>query len=162
MVVHRVKILLWSGAGSLALACGATVALGWMWPYAVEMPTDHGPVSAASTENGSGLVVPPLSWFEPIWAMNLRRPLYDQPQPVTSVARPVKKAPPPLPIRLAGTVVEPGRSVAMFITAGGKIELKGEGDTVGEAEVLSIGQDGATVRYRGKRIELTLDQEGQR
>ena len=56
-------------------------------------------------------------------------------------------------------MVEPGHSIAMFITKKGKIELKGIGEKIDSAEVLEITTTGVSLRYHGKVIDLSLEKE---
>lgn len=88
-----------------------------------------------------------------VWDLNLQRPLYDSPPPAAPKSE--AKQPSPLSAQLAGTVVEPGHSVAMFVS-NGKIELKGIGDKIDQAEVLTITLDGVSLRHHGKEIDLKL------
>jgi len=96
---------------------------------------------------------PPLKDFAKLWQIELRRPLYDPPPPPKVVKQnkkdPLKKRrrkndADPAGMRLVGTMLESGRSIAIFTDSSGKVDLKGEG------EQLDL-SPGATV----DRIELT-------
>ena len=101
---------------------------------------------------------PALSSFESLWSLELQQPLYGT---LVRVAAKPPSAPAPLllGVRLAGTAVEPDRSVAMFITPEGRIELRGVGEKIESAEVLAIHTDSVSVRHAGKVIDLTIEWE---
>ncbi len=65
-------------------------------------------------------------------------------------------APAPLDLQLAGTIIEQGRSLAVFAGRDGKVELKGVGEVFRGREVLRIEQDRVNVRYNGEQVTLTL------
>lgn len=81
-----------------------------------------------------------------VWSKQLRRPLYDPPPPPP----PKKKPPPPLGVSLLGTILEPGNSRAIISSAGGKVEYKRVGDSIGPtdspAEIIEILGDSVVVR----------------
>lgn len=62
------------------------------------------------------------------WTRRLRQPLYDPPPPPPPAV--VAEAPRPIPVRLVGTVIEPGNSQAFVRQASGTVELKRIGDQV--------------------------------
>lgn len=155
------RFLLWCGAAVLVLASVGTIAVAWVRPYGASPPTNPHPSDATHPSNTPVQPLPELSAFERAWNLDLRRSLYDQPVPVAM--KPAKRQTPSrLSARLAGTVIEPGHSVAMFITPGGKIELKSVGETMGAIKVLDITPEGVSVLHRGKKIDLLLDQGKQR
>ena len=96
---------------------------------------------------------PALASFEAVWDLDLQRPLRDVP-----VAEESEPAPPP--IRLAGTLIDRSQTMGVFLTSGGRQEIKGVGQVVEGVEVLSIREDGATVRYQGRILELALAKGG--
>jgi len=159
MNTQQIKTTLWFTCGALLFASAVTIVWGLCSPYGVV--DTHAPPSTRMGDFAEGPRThrPVLATFGSVWNLNLRRPLYDQPARVA--AKPTPKTP-ALPARLVGTVIEPGRSVAMFITKAGKIELLGIGETVGNMEVLAITHESATVRHASRTIELTVEQEGRR
>jgi predicted lipoprotein len=68
--------------------------------------------------------------------------------------------PPPLALRLSGTVVEPGRSRAVMIGSDGKSQLRAIGDVVDGAELIDISADSVTVKYLGNPVVLKPDKGG--
>lgn len=62
--------------------------------------------------------------------------------------------PPPLALKLSGTVVEAGRSRAVMIGADGKSQLRGVGDLVDGIELIDISADSVTVQYLGNPVVL--------
>lgn len=154
MKTRTIRIILWGTAGGFLWATISSVAIAYLLPYE-EVPTQTARSSdpshtTAAIENQS----PDLAQFTKAWSLHLQRPLYDSPAPNTPTSP--AKQPKVLSARLAGTVVEPGHSVAMFVS-GGKIELKGIGDKIDQAEVLTITSTGVSLRHRGKEIDLKLE-----
>lgn len=161
MNIRRTKLFLWYTTSGLILTTAVVVATASLRPYDVpnvNVAPEPLPTEDPSQQQEAGL--PALSTFRKIWTLNLRRSLVDT--PVTTQTKNTKKPISPLAARLAGTVVESGHSIAMFITPNGGIELKGVGEKVGDAEILGITQTGASVRYHGDVIDLTLENKKQR
>jgi hypothetical protein len=107
--------------------------------------------------------LPPLAELEALCQQDLRRPLYDAPPPVP-IAAPPPPPPAPLPFKLAGTVIEPGRSQALLQMADGRIQLNRVGDTVGgpaaginTAQILQIDRDNITLMYHGRQQVLNIE-----
>lgn len=96
--------------------------------------------------------LPSLAAFEPLTQLQLNRRLYDPPPP----APPPPAPPPPLTVTLAGTIVEPGRNRAMFITRGGEYELKAIGETADGAEILAIDESSVRLRHHGEEVTLEV------
>ncbi len=162
MTAHRLRSCLWATASVFTL--GSVVLWVGVWWYPYETPGTEVGHTAISTDASEVHVAafPPLSSFQSVWGLDLRRPLYDQPAaPVAAARRPAVKRGPPLRVKLAGTVVEPGRSMAMFITKAGKVELKAIGERVDGAEVLDITQENVSMRYSGRTVDLKLQKKGQ-
>lgn len=160
MNIQRTKLYLWCTTASLILATITVVATASLWPY--DTPTAQNnvvPTHRNDTSKPVAVSLPALATFGKIWSLNLRRPLVDKPVSTQAAAKKSSKPARPLSARLAGTVVEPGHSIAMFITKNGKIELKKVGEKVGDAEILEITPIGASVRYHGKVIDLALEKE---
>jgi hypothetical protein len=94
-----------------------------------------------------------------VCGMDLRRPLYDAPSPPPAAGA---AAPPaaPMAVRLVGTIVEPGHSMAVFQKPDGSFELCAQGESVADAggavAVTAINQDKVTVQYLGQTQELAL------
>lgn len=129
------------------------MAMAYLWPYAdVPIEVTQSPV-LSGTVTDTKEPCPGLDQFEALWALNLQQPLYGASVPVTPTTP--AKQPMPLSVRLAGTVVEPGHSVAIFVS-GGKIILKGVGDQIDQAEVLTITAHGVSLRHRGKEVDLNM------
>lgn len=159
MNIQRTKLYLWSAACGLMLATVGVGATASLWPY--DIPTlqnNSAPARRSSESQQKTVSLPPLSTFGQVWSLNLRRPLIDEPKVAPTPAKKRSKPTPPLSARLAGTVVEPGHSIAMFITKNGKIELKGIGEKVGGAEVIEITSTGVSLKYHEKVIDLALEQ----
>ena len=88
--------------------------------------------------------------------LDLRRPLHDPPPP----ASPPMHTDPPLNIRLAGVVLEIGHNQALIAIPDGSVQLKGVGESVGDALIQDIGKDHIMVRYLGHSQIVSLSKEG--
>ena len=152
MHVRRVRITLWLLAVALTGASVVTVILGAALPYvkAEAPPTSN--IDAHQADKGHESPAIALSAFARLWDVNLRRPLYDSPTPAKTLPKP--KPPAPLNMRLVGTMIEPGHSMAMFITKGGRIELRRVGQTVAQAKVVTIQADRVKLMYHGREHTL--------
>jgi hypothetical protein len=106
------------------------------------------PARAATT-------APSLSDFEPVFALDLRRPLIDAPK--TDPAADELTADSPLSVRLTGTIIEPGHSVGIFSTGLTKTVIRHVGEEVNGVEVLELTSDSATLRYQGQLRQLKLE-----
>ena len=139
---------------ALSAAVGAIAAClaGWLLPYSHPRIT---PVRPIVNPQRSGQQIPPLSAFDTVVRLDLRRPLSD-----VAVLEEKNIAPPP--VRLTGTIVEPGEgnSKAIFQTNDGQIELKSVGDKAGGADILEINEESVTLLYHGRKITLQRQQEG--
>ncbi len=152
----RIRSMLWGAAGLLSVGSVAVVLGAWRWPYAVPQGQDAllslQPIDAIPAPPRS---LPPLSEFEPVWKIRLR----SAPASISG-SRALTQAPQSplgLPLRLAGTVVEPGHCFAIFITSVGKIELKKIGETVADAQVLEISDGSVSLSYRGQTVNLPME-----
>lgn len=97
---------------------------------------------------------PTLQQLRALGLLELRRPLRDPP--------PIVVTAPPLSAKLVGTIYDanqPKFSMAIFILAGNKQATFFAGQTfndpAGQVTVESVGDQTATVTYRGKTRELT-------
>ena len=156
MSVQRTRLLLRGIAMVLLLSSVDLIAWAFQSPVALDDQASDLVAANRSAAHQAKLVrSPPLNDFAKFWLTELRRPLYDPPPAPKEAKTDNKKDSPQkrrrhksVPetggLRLVGTMLEDGRSMAVFTDASGKIELKG----VGEALELSPGT-------RVDRIELT-------
>lgn len=157
---RTISMLSWT-TGVLFVAAVAVPILAVVWPLespAESSPSSPGPKPAFSSTSGPspGSDSKEALRFDAVWGLDLRRPLFDG-AAVNVASRP------PLAVKLAGTILEPGRSQAMFTVpgAGGPTtEFKGVGDKVGGAEVVEITATTATVLYYGERVVLRAESGG--
>ncbi len=144
--------MLWGSASALLAFAVAIMAWALFAPYDQQsVLREAGQVGAASRPTASSRL--PLSSFAAVWELDLRRPLVDK--PVMARVSPAT-APAPLDLQLAGTIIEQGRSLAVFAGRDGKVELKAVGEVFRGREVLRIEQDRVNVRYNGEQVTLTL------
>ena len=146
---------------ALWLASATILLLGAAASYRIaSAPLGLPPASAAAPATRDAGQEPSIdeprpSAFEPELKRDLRRALYDPPPPAPPPA-PAPAPKPPLPVGLAGTIVEPGHCKAMLVTGDGHTELRGVGQRLGEVEVLSIEEKKVTVRFNGDVVELKV------
>ena len=138
---------------SIAFVAGGVACL----LIAAIAPLDHAEISPAAkiTAKPHATTAPSLSDFEPIFAMDLRKPLVDPPK--TDPAADALTEDSPLSVRLSGTIIEPGRSVAIFSTGLTKTTIRQVGQEINGAEVVSIESDTVTLRYQGQLRQLKLE-----
>jgi hypothetical protein len=141
----------------MTIAAAGVLVMAWVMPYAEA--EDAGGVVTMSrkhkqqTANEPMVVTIPAAG-DPVWGTPLRRPLVDPPKAETMTA--VKTTAPPLTVKLTGTVIEQGRSLAMFITAVGKVELKGVGEIINGAKVTEITDAGVRLEHNGRAVMMAL------
>jgi hypothetical protein len=158
MTNMQIRLGLHAAAGVLLCAAVATVVLSLALSYAQVPDADAQAIQPISQDRPLKTLAP-LSAFEVVWKLDVRRPLYDA-APVAVAKTP----PPPLTFKLAGTVIEKNNSYAMFATSDGKTELKIGGEKVGGAggvggaEVLKIEDGAVTLRYYEQTINLKVQQ----
>lgn len=157
MKLHRTRRVLWAASAAFAALAGLVVYLALFVP--LDQPQSAMPPNNRNSPSDHGTPPEPtLASFEPHLKLDLRRPLHDPPPAPPPVAPQVAK--PVLTVKLAGTIVEPGHSKAMLVTADGRTELKGVGQKSGDAEILSIEEKKITVRFHGEVVELKVASEG--
>lgn len=143
----------------MALALNATMACAIVAAVVlaiqpVDAIPDVQPSTAATLAPKEQAAAPSPSDYDVIAEANFYRPLFDEappPPPTTNIA------PPPLPVRLIGTVVESGFSYAMFRTVGGETRMVGIGETVDGVQVVSLTEKSATVLFSGQTLTLPVD-----
>ncbi len=137
-------------AAAIVAACVAAVA-----PLRAERDADGAGAGRSGNPGGDARLVGPREAYAVISKRDIRKPLYD--------ARPAAapKAPEPkFAARLLGTVTDPGYSAALFRTADGKEQFVSVGETLAGGKVTAIAECEATVEFGGKRIVLTVEDEG--
>jgi hypothetical protein len=83
----------------------------------------------------------------------LQQPLLDSPAPATDA--PVVAPAVPLP-PLIGTIVEPGRSVALVQIPDATISFKHVGDTIADARIVAIDMTSMTVVRQGQTVSVRM------
>lgn len=134
-----------------------------LWPCGVaEAPKNLTVNTTRGTVSHQLVAARGLNEFEPLWNRRLQQPLgasaTKQVDLKPTIAEPLVT---PLTIRLLGTVVEPGRTLAMFSTGPAQIEFKGVGQAIGSGmervEVVEIYRRQAVVRFRGQLIKVAIE-----
>jgi hypothetical protein len=96
-------------------------------------------------------------------ARDLRRPLFAPEPTVEQAEKPEPRPQPrrPMSAQLVGTIVEPGRSMAVFRMSDGSFELCGTGESIedpgGEVKVRNIEPYEVTVNYASQTRTLTIE-----
>ncbi|MEM9109980.1 MAG: hypothetical protein AAGC72_08140 [Planctomycetota bacterium] len=140
------------------IIAGVFVVRWALLPVEMNASETHTPAGQARQQDIRGASdLPPIQAFETAWSLQLQRPLYDPPPVVQDKPPP----PPPTPpsVRLAGTVVEPGRSVAFLRDRSGSTRVVQVGQVVDGAELLSIEDQHVSVRFEAYDWQLTVDKE---
>ena len=145
------KRLLWAVNAVLAAAVSLAAAV-MIWPLDEAAPSASWEEPAAITRT-AGTQIEPMSKYAAIHRRDLRKPLFDV-VPTTSAKT---RTLPPLKVRLTGTAVEEGFSLAMFHTASGELKMVGVGESIEGAEVISITDRSVTLRYGERPVTLTIE-----
>lgn len=159
------------GLYALTAAFGLGTAAELLWGLVVFDPQVPVPdriraaPAAARNEAAPEETVPERSEFAPLWETRLRPPLYEpqRPQPENGAEEPERD---PLNVKLAATMIEPGRSFAVFRLPGPKIQVRGVGEAVGRAPrtatLLEVRPDRVVLSYGDRRMTLQLERPGGR
>lgn len=157
MTVRTQRRLLWL---TTALTLGVS---GWVaWRTFTIKPTAQQADAAAT----SGAIVEPVlladrhpvtaDQLQPYWSRPLRRPLYDPPP--KKEEKP-KFVPPPLKVKLLGTIMEPGNAQAILMTSNGEVVMQRAGDTVEGAVIQEVTSTAIKVLYHDQTLDLKVSEE---
>jgi hypothetical protein len=144
-------------AANASLAVALIACLAWaILPANVDISPQTGGLSTAPA--GPMRAESPLSAndYSIIYQIDLRQPLVDPPP---AAAPAPTQAQVTVPVRLVGTVVEPGFSYAMLRNSAGEVKTVGVGESVDGVEVVSIVPGSAVVRYSGQTATLKVEVE---
>lgn len=147
---------LWAAAVVLAGAAALVAAWAIRAPHDRRAAAEVDDVARAVRQRSPEPQSLPLSAFEAVWDLKLQEPLFPSASAAKTAA--FQPPPPPLGLKLIGTIIEPGRSLAMLSAANEKAELKCVGEEYGGAEILVIEQDRVMARYNGRSVTLELQQ----
>ena len=153
---------------SAALCLAASGAL-WTWGFwPAPSPAEDPSTRRMSRPRSTHLTAaPPLDELRKLGRTRLRRPLVDPPAPPKKAQVVPKKAPRPvvrrqprIEHRLVGTVLEKGKSTAIFIDRSGNIAIKEEGDELtgspSGARVVRIELNAVTLSLGGQQLTLAM------
>jgi hypothetical protein len=150
---RRINLILRTLA--VAMTAGAIGALAWAFLSPVKVDTDSAGLRrmapAASAPAADSL--PPLASFEPIWKLDLRKPLDGAPAaaPLARQAAATAPANNGIPITLVGTI---GDSLALVRTADGAVEVKAVGESAAGAKIVSVRPSQIDVEFAGQVVTL--------
>ena len=172
MSAQRLRWLLRSAAVLLLLASVAVV----VWAVNSPQTSDDAnpafaPAKRASAARTKLIHSPSLADFAEVWGKQLRRPLYDPPPvsapPKRNAARNPQKHRPKDGqvtvggVKLVGTMMEDGRSKAIFMNSNGAIDVKGDGETLAFAAGIRVDRielQRVTISNDGRLTTLQLPQ----
>jgi hypothetical protein len=125
-------------AVSIALLLAAAIAvLSAVWPAGPESLAGTGAAAPRRKPAAAPVASPALDELAAVWDRRLQGPLHDTPQamPMEEVILPVEEQPAgdsadPAVVTLVGTMREEGRSLAIFLRPGGRIDIKQAGESI--------------------------------
>ena len=155
-LTHRSRRrLLCSFAFLFASGTVGVVLYGFIAPLAVHISEQE--AKPAMEPNHPPLVaLPLLNAFASAYQRDLRRPLFD---PEIVPTPPQKR--PPLSLTLLGTAVEDGHAQGVFRDKSGRTRLATVGESLEGAEILSIDDGSALVKFLGETIRLSVPSKGE-
>ena len=168
MSVQRTRLLIRGAATVLLLSSAALLAWAFQSTAAVDDQADRLATRRAASKKTKLVGSPPLKDLAKVWQIELRRPLYDPPPPpkeekAKKKDRTKKRGRDALAdgggLRLVGTMLENGRSMAIFTDATGKVDFKGVGETLelspgARVDVIELMQ--VTISEQGRATVLQL------
>ena len=151
--IRQLRIALWSLAGALGGAAILAIALAAALP--LDAPTDPSSSGSSRVARANGPAAAQDAGAD-VWSIDLRRPLVDTPQ-----AAPAEAAstfvPPTMPtLRILGTVVEAGHSVAL-VDIGGKTQFISAGEVVNGLRIDAINENGCVVEFNGRPVAVAIE-----
>ncbi len=169
---RRRKMVIVTAAGVLLAVALVVLALGLMLP--ITAPVSHDASSVAASDAAPAAATPtapdarrraiPLDQLVAICSRDWQQPLFDSPEQIAAQQAAQRQQAmaqaPPLSAQLVGTIVEPGRSMAVFALADGSFGICGEGESIDQSgvplTVTRVARLKVTVHYNGVEHELEL------
>lgn len=149
MGVRQTRTMLWVAGSTMSALGAAAIVAAVLLP--LELPSaDLSHVATSKVERKSQQL-PALDAIVATLDLPLQRPLRPS-TPRSTAASAV-----PLPVKLTGTIVEPGQSLAVLVTADGRSGIYGVGERVGDVLVVSVEQDRASVTFNGTTTVLKVE-----
>lgn len=165
MTARQRKLTIHVAAALLVLGAAVVSLAGLLLPADVVVPEPS--LRLPDAAQPSGISSNPVTSDQPGLAAlrqacqrPLRAPLFDDQTPTTTVTPDVPQTATVMNLRLVGTILEAGHSMAMFAKPDGSIVLCAEGQTTAPEDasvtVERVTYQNATVRHNGKPLQLTL------
>ena len=151
MNVRRVNFAMWTAAALMTAAALAVIALAVFIPARVDVrPIARTNVPAASRATDDAVLA--LASYEPVWTLELRKPLNGEAAPAVATA-PVTPAQAnnPAAMTLVGTI---GDTLALIQTQAGVIEVKAVGESIGGAKILAVRPSEVDLEAAGQTTTL--------
>lgn len=146
--------MLWTATA--LLAAGAAAVVAWAALAPLHDFAAPGEMRQARTSHTRPNAVPAIESFEPIWEARLRGPLGDGEPELADAGRAPPAAGASPPLTLVGTI---GTSLAMLRTPSAQVEVRGVGETLLGAEVVSVRPAQVDLRYNGRLVTLNKPPE---
>jgi hypothetical protein len=161
--VRKLNLCLWTAAGICSATAILCAAWGLLAPIEVDEPAAPKSAARPATSQASPDTQLSLATFEPIWALDLRRPLTGPAMAAgtsdTTQTTDANPGPPTAaggPFTLVGTI---GDSVAMIRTPAGQIEVKSVGELASGARIVAIRPMQVDVELNGQRMTIAKPRE---
>lgn len=151
MTRRRLRQLLALATWGVWLLAATTPLAAWLLPYDQSgASTAIGPDRARATTTASR---PNLSLvaLQTVMGLDLRRAVVE--------GKASERPAPPLRLKLVGTLVDEERNVAVLQLGDGTIQMKGAGETVGDAELIEITETTVKLLYHGSQVVLSMESE---
>ena len=154
LTIRKLRRTLWLLAAAAVVSAFSVLMFGLTRPYSLpgpDRPVSVPELAEASHESDA----PALEHLSEVWALNLQRPLYDPPKPV------IKKKefkPPPLAVRLLGTVIEPGNSQAILMARDGQIHFMRAGDELDHVKIEAVEPTQVRILYYDQPQTLSVEE----
>lgn len=155
MNIRRIRRWLFAGSAMMLAAAAAILATALQADIAPHSTASHREDAVASPYETAPQPLPALDAFEPLWIIDLRRPLYDPPPLQPARAEP--PPPPPVHIKLTGTILAPDHALAILELRGGEIRMLGIGEHADGAEILEITPDYIRIMHHGRERKVELE-----
>lgn len=151
--IRQLRIALWSLAGAFGGAAILAIALAAGLP--LDAPADPSSSGSSRVTRANSPAAAKDAGGD-VWSIDLRRPLVDAP-----AAPPPEAAstfvPPSMPtLRVLGTVVEAGHSVAL-VDIGGKTQFKSVGQVVNGLRIDAVDENECVVEFNGRPVAVAIE-----
>ena len=149
------KRLLWSANVVFTLgilSCSAVMIFLPMDPRVTRLPEQKKSEMSKASGTSAAQKVAPLEKYAAIYQRDLRKPLFDAAPGVSDPSKPKRT----LAVTFVGMAEDPGLTYGFFRDSHGNVLLVRIGQKIEEAEVMSIVDGVATLKFEGDLVTLSL------